>query len=338
MTKLRVLFSDTFDPWFNLAIEEWIFRDMDSDYQILYLWRNDQTVVIGRFQNPWTECHTEKMEQDGIKLARRQSGGGAVFHDLGNTNFTFLSSKDSYDKNKNNKMIIDALKNFGIEAFASGRNDILVSTNDGDKKISGSAFKETKDRSFHHGTLLIKTDMTRLSNYLSPHPKKLNSKGIQSVRARVINLSELNDKINHESICNEIVKQFFKTYGKECEVEFLKHEDLKNIEKLNNHYEKLKDWNWRFGEAPSFTHSMSEYFAWGLIEVHLDVEKAQIKKCKIYSDSLHPEFIELLMASFDHISYNKESFQKTLSALKLNYPMFSEYLAEFEEWIIKEIN
>ena len=151
MSKLKVFLSDSTDPWFNLATEDWIFRDMDPSYQVLFLWRNAETVVIGRFQNPWTECDVEKMEADGIKLARRQSGGGAVFHDLGNTNFTFLSGADEYDKERNNRIITDALARFGITAEPSGRNDIIVEG----RKVSGSAFKKKRDRAFHHGTMLI---------------------------------------------------------------------------------------------------------------------------------------------------------------------------------------
>lgn len=338
MKKIRVLVSDSYNPWFNLALEDYIFRDMDPNVAILFLWRNDQTVVIGRFQNPWTECHTEKMELDGIKLARRQSGGGAVFHDLGNTNFTFLNSKESFDKGKNSEIIINALNRFGIEATTSGRNDIVVTSDDGPKKISGSAFKETKDRSFHHGTLLINTDLSKLANYLNPHPKKLSSKGIQSVRARVINLQELNKNITHESLSNAIVEEFFKFHHDTCEIEYLKEADLVNIPKLNEHFQRLSDWNWRFGEAPNFNHKMAEYFSWGLIEVNLEVEKGVVKDVKIYSDSLHPEMIEQLMATLNNLSYNKTSFEEAIDRLALEYSMYSDYLKEFKEWISKEIN
>lgn len=335
--KLKVLISDTFDPWFNLATEDWIFRDMDPEYQILFLWRNDQTVVIGRFQNPWTECNTQLMEKDNIKLARRQSGGGAVFHDLGNTNFTFMSSKASFDKNRNNQIILRALKRFNIEAVPSGRNDINVMLADGERKISGSAFKETKDRSFHHGTLLINADMTKLANYLLPHPKKLQSKGITSVRSRVINLKELNSNIDHQSLSNAIIEEFFNEYQNKVEVQFLKYEDLIKETKLNEHYARLSDWNWRFGEAPSFNHQMSEYFSWGLVEVYLEVEKAMIKEAKIYSDSLHPELIELIMASLKNVAYNKSAIEQAVENLKIELPMFNDYLDEFKIWIIKEI-
>lgn len=311
---------------------------MDPNVQTLFLWRNDKTVVIGRFQNPWTECNTQKMDEDGIKLARRQSGGGAVFHDLGNTNFTFLSSKQNYDKNVNNKIITNSLRSFGLEAFASGRNDILVNTNDGEKKISGSAFKETKDRSFHHGTLLIDADMSKLSLYLNPNVKKLQSKGITSVRARVINLKDLNPEIAHENMCAKIIQEFFDHYQASAPIEILDHEYLKTIPALNEHFQKMSDWNWRFGEAPQFNHQMTERFTWGLIEVHLDVHKAFVEKSQIYSDSLHPEMIEQLMASLTKIPYTKEAFKTAIRKVAQDLPMIEDYLLEFEDWICKEIS
>lgn len=335
---MRVLISETFDPWFNIATEDWIFRDMDPSVQTLFLWRNDKTVVIGRFQNPWSECNTQKMEEDDIKLARRQSGGGAVFHDLGNTNFTFLSSKQTYDKNINNKIIINALKSFGLDAFASGRNDILVNTNDGEKKISGSAFKETKDRSFHHGTLLIDADMTKLGLYLNPNVKKLQSKGITSVRARVINLVDLNPEIKHENLCAKIIQEFFDHYQATAPIEILDHDYLLNIEALSTHFHKMSDWNWRFGEAPQFNHQMTERFTWGLVEVHLDVHKAFVEKTQIFSDSLHPEMIEQLMASLTKIPYTRGAFQTAIKTVAKDLPMIADYLLEFEAWICKEIS
>ncbi len=335
---LRVMISETFDPWFNIATEDWIFRDMDPNVKILFLWRNDKTVVIGRFQNPWSECNTQKMEEDGIKLARRQSGGGAVFHDLGNTNFTFLSSKESFDKQANNKIITNALNSFGLNTFASGRNDILVTTEDGEKKISGSAFKETKDRSFHHGTLLINADMTKLGLYLNPNLKKLQSKGITSVRARVVNLSELSSSIGHEQVCKKIIEEFFNHYQSECSIEILDYDYLKTIPALNGHFQKMSDWNWRFGEAPQFNHQMSERFTWGGVEVHLDVHKAVVEKAQIFSDSLHPEMIEQLMASLVKIPYTEVAFREAIKKVSDELPMISEYLEEFEEWIVKEIS
>jgi lipoate-protein ligase A len=338
VTKLRVLVSDTFDPWFNLATEDWIFRDMDPETHVLYLWRNKDTVVIGRFQNPWTECNTMKMEEDGIKLARRQSGGGAVYHDIGNTNFTFMSSKENYDKTTNNKIITDALKSFGIKAYASGRNDILVEDEDGPKKISGSAFKETKDRSFHHGTLLIDANLSKLSDYLNPSMKKLSSKGIKSVRSRVANLTQYNSEISHEGLSKAIMNEFFTHYGSRCEVEILDNSKLATIEKLNTYYDKLKDWNWRFGETPKFNHTMEERFSWGGIEVHMDSHKGLITQSKIYSDSLHPEMIDCLTQSLVGQSYTPKGVEEAVAAVKSDLPMISEELDEFCLWLKKEIH
>lgn len=335
---MKVMISETFDPWFNLATEDFIFRDMDPETKTLFLWRNDKTVVIGRFQNPWTECNTGKMEENNIKLARRQSGGGAVFHDLGNTNFTFLSDKLTFDKAANNQIITNALASFGLKATPSGRNDIMVDTALGEKKISGSAFKETKDRSFHHGTLLINADMSQLGLYLNPNIKKLQSKGITSVRARVANLQDLNPAVTHELLCERIIQSFFDYYEGTCPIEVLDHEYLKTIPALNEHFLKMSDWNWRFGEAPQFNHQMTERFDWGMVEVHLDVHKAVVEKAQIFSDSLHPEMIEQLMASLNKIPYTREAFQLAIQKVALDLPMIKDYLQEFEVWITKEIS
>ncbi|MGZ3790074.1 MAG: lipoyl protein ligase domain-containing protein, partial [Bacteriovorax sp.] len=207
-----------------------------------------------------------------------------------------------------------------------------------ERKISGSAFKETKDRSFHHGTLLINADMSKLGDYLNPNKKKLESKGITSVRARVANLSELNPAITHENLCSRIIKEFFDHYQSECEIEVLDQDFLLSKPRLNQHFQKMSDWNWRFGEAPQFNHQMSERFSWGCIDVHLDVHRAHVEKAQIFSDSLHPEMIEHLMASLQNIPYTKEAFSKAIQSVRAELPMIEDYLLEFEAWIAKEIS
>lgn len=326
--KLKVFLSDTFDPWFNLATEDYIFRDMAADCHVLFLWRNQNTVVIGRFQNPWAECNLEKMEADGIKLARRQSGGGAVFHDLGNTNFTFMSPKNAYDKDQNNQIILKALAAFGITASPSGRNDILV----GEKKISGSAFKENKDRAFHHGTLLINADLSKLAQYLNPNPKKLESKGIQSVRARVANLTEYNADLEHAKLSQGIIQEFFAVYGSTCEVEVLDNKQLQTKPELLKRYEELKDWNWRFGETPQFSQRMDEKFSWGYMDVHVNAHKGLITDLKIFSDSLHPEMIELLNSNLKGVSFDQAGIDSAILKTIKELPMIDTYLIEFAAW------
>lgn len=178
MSTLRLLLSDSYDPWFNLAVEECIFRQMPATQRVLFLWRNADTVVIGRAQNPWKECNTRRMEEDHVRLARRSSGGGAVFHDLGNTCFTFMAGKPEYDKTVSTAIVLAALNSLGVTAEASGRNDLVVKTDSGDRKVSGSAYRETIDRGFHHGTLLLNADLSRLANYLNPDQKSYRPKAL----------------------------------------------------------------------------------------------------------------------------------------------------------------
>ena len=333
MAGSRVLISDTHDPWFNLATEDYIFREMDTSHHILFLWRNADTVVIGRYQNPWAECDLDAMEEDGVKLARRQSGGGAVFQDLGNTCFTFMSSRETYDKSRNNEIITRAIGRFGIEAEASGRNDIVV---DG-RKISGSAFKLASDRAFHHGTLLIRADLSKVPRYLTPDKQKLQSKGIQSVKSRVANLSEFNPEIDYGSLSEALMEEFFATYGTRCEPEILDYHTLKEIPQLNEYFEELADWNWRFGKTPNFAHHMTERFDWGRMEVFLDTRNAVITDAQIYSDCLMPQMIERLMEDLEGVPYDRGAIRKRLEQTASELPEEAEQIGEFTDWLTSQI-
>ncbi len=335
--KIRVLISNTHNPWFNLATEDYIFRDMDPETAVLFLWRNAETVVIGRYQNPWIECKTEQMEQDNVFLARRQSGGGAVFHDLGNTNFTLLNGKADFSKERNNEIICDALKSFGVDAYASGRNDIVVDVDGGPRKISGSAYKETKDRSFHHGTMLIDVDMTKLGNYLNPSKKKLDSKGVSSVRSRVINLKELNSEINYESFSNAVIQSFFKHYGNEVEIEVLDEKFLSTVPALNRYYETLSSWEWRFGKAPKFSHSMIERLSFGTIELMFTTESGIIQSIDVNTDCLYPELIESWIEALKGKTYSASGVGEAYLAVVKELAQFSEQSDELKTWISSQI-
>ena len=328
--KLRILKSAVTNPWFNLATEDWIFNTLDPDSHTLFLWRNSETVVIGRSQNPWVECKTDKMEQDNVFLARRQSGGGAVFHDLGNTNFTFLSPKDDYDQAANSTIIINALKSLGIKATLSGRNDMQV----GDKKISGSAFKHAIDRSFHHGTLLVNADMQKLDDYLNPHPLKLQAKGIKSVRSRVANLVEFNKDINHEILSDAIIEAFCEYYGQIVEIEELDEASLAEQPSLNKYYQQMADWDWRFGKTPEFSHRIETRFDWGLIDLHMDVKQAVIEEVVIFSDALNVELIDLLKQTLTGVKYNRYEVQAKLDKLKLAQPKLAAQVDDFCKWLV----
>lgn len=203
INKTSYIESNTINPYYNLALEEDLFFKCAEDEMILYLWKNSNTAVIGKNQNAWRECNVTKIEKDDVVLVRRMSGGGAVFHDTGNLNFTFICHRKNYDVDRQLGVIIDALKPFGIYAKKTGRNDIQVNG----KKFSGNAFYQRGERCYHHGTLMVDVDTERLSKYLTVSKAKLQSKGVESVKSRVTNLVEL-QPISIEELKNSIKKSY----------------------------------------------------------------------------------------------------------------------------------
>ncbi|MDC7125009.1 MAG: lipoate--protein ligase [Spirochaetales bacterium] len=312
MAKTTIIYSNSTNPWFNLTVENWIFSDMDPEGYVLYLWRNSDTVVIGRYQNPWIECRLDKMKEDEVKLARRQSGGGAVYHDVNNLNFTFMCGKGLYDKELFYRIITDSLASFGIEAEVSGRNDILV---DG-KKVSGSAFKHKTDRSFHHGTLLVNTDMSRLADYLNPDKRKLESKGIKSVRSRVANLIEFNPDITAEKLSEAIRNSFFDKLGAGSE-DYYDVDMLENNLLFNSSYKLLSSDKWLYEKSPDFSHCFDSRFSWGGIEINIEVERARISDVKIFTDSLYPEMISQIEQQLQDCKYSFDSIEDILTRIAL---------------------
>lgn len=334
--KLKVFISDSFNPQLNLATEEWIFHNLDADQQVLFLWRNEETVVIGRNQNPWNECNLAKMKEDKIHLARRTTGGGAVFHDLGNTNFTFLSPKEVYSRDNNVKIIFDALAKFNIKGEASGRNDLMIPFTDGPRKFSGSAYREKRDRAFHHGTLLINADLTRLGNYLTPNPKKLQAKGKESVRARVANLVEANPSVNHKDLCDEIVKSFEAHYNGKAEIIPLNLESIKEIPELKNQFDLLSSWEWLYGHTLEFTHRMDDYLTLGFFDFQFKVDDAKIKELQIYTDCLFPAVTDQLKASLMGQAYTSQSIEAAFAKLEISTGI-DDGIQELKNWLIKNI-
>eukprot|EP00761_Pharyngomonas_kirbyi_P006991 gb/GECH01007000.1/.p1 GENE.gb/GECH01007000.1/~~gb/GECH01007000.1/.p1 ORF type:complete len:380 (+),score=109.46 gb/GECH01007000.1/:1-1140(+) len=339
-SKIRILKSTSTNPWFNLATEEWIFNDMDPQVSTLFLWRNDKTVVIGRHQNPWKECNIQKMEEDGVYLARRKSGGGAVYQDLGNTCFTFLSSRDEYNKDRNNEIINQALRDgFGIQAVPSGRNDIHV---DG-KKISGSAFKQTHDRAFHHGTMLIDIDTSKMQQYLNPNKAKLQSKGVSSVASRVLNLGP-EFGVTHDAFCQSMQDAFQKYHGvSSCEIETLEKQRLESIPYLKEHYEQLKNWDWRFGQTPQFSHNFETRFDWGIMDIHVESQKGIITQVKVFSDTLFPQIVDQLEHNLLQKRYSTDGIHEAMKQVKDNLKkedapeQIQQYMDELENWLVKQL-
>ena len=225
--KLYIYNSTCVDPYFNIATEKLLLESVEENACILYLWQNQNTVVIGRNQNAWVECRTSLLEEDGGKLARRLSGGGAVFHDVGNLNFTFLMRDEDFDVDRQLSVIQEACASFGLSAEKSGRNDLLVQG----YKFSGNAFYHTQGHAYHHGTLLIDADMEKLSRYLTPSKAKLEAKGVASVRSRVTNLKLLSPCITCEMMARQMEKAFEKVYGHDAEKIVLSEKNIEKIKK-----------------------------------------------------------------------------------------------------------
>lgn len=337
MRSLRLLISESFDPWFNLAVEECIFRQMPPTQRVLFLWRNTDTVVIGRAQNPWKECNTRRMEEDNVRLARRSSGGGAVFHDSGNSCFTFMAGKPEYDKSISTAVIINALRQIGISATASGRNDLLMETPLGPRKISGSAYRETHDRGFHHGTLLLNADLGRLASYLNPDEKKLRAKGITSVRGRVANLSEFLPAITHANVCDAIQAAFFAHFGECVEPEVISPDTVPDLPGFAETFARQSSWAWNFGQAPAFSHLLEERFTWGGVEIHFDVEKGVITRAQVFTDSLAPAPLEALAPALSGCLYRSEALAQRCEALIAQFPQQASQLKALSRWIAQTV-
>ncbi|MBN2852505.1 MAG: lipoate--protein ligase [Clostridia bacterium] len=309
---VRVYITENHDPWMNLAVEEYLLNNIHEDDYVLYLWQNENTVVIGKNQNPWSECRTSLLENDHGKLARRISGGGAVFHDLGNLNFTFLMGKKNYNLDKQFSVILKAVQSLGIDAEKSGRNDILFQG----RKFSGNAFCFRKEAAYHHGTILVNADFEKLTKYLQVSEDKINAKGIKSVRARVINLSEVNPDITIEKVRNAVATAFTSIYGKPDEI-FTDASHF-NENELNELYEKYASWDFRYGESPRFDISFGKRFSWGHIDFGLTLKEAVIESVRIFSDAMDENFISELEKQLYSIKFTKTDLLAAISKMQID--------------------
>lgn len=277
--------SSVHDPYWNLAVEEFLLKKAEHDV-ILYLWQNAHTVVIGKNQNPWKECRTTLLEQEGGRLARRLSGGGAVYHDLGNLNFTILLPREQFDLPRQMEVIRAAAEAVGVEAVLSGRNDVLTQG----RKFSGNAFYKGKKAAYHHGTLLIHADMEKLGRYLSPDRKKLQSKGVDSVPSRVVNLTEFAPGLTVEEMKHAMAHAFQASYGSASSM-ILTEAELDEVRRLA---ERNSGWEWNYGQKLPFAVTWEERFAWGGVELHLQVEQGQVVAAKVYTDAMDPGWAPML--------------------------------------------
>jgi lipoate-protein ligase A len=268
------------NPYTNLAIEQYLFENVDDDTLVVYLWQNQNTVVIGKNQNAYSECRAELLKSDGCFLARRTSGGGAVFHDLGNLNFTFICSTENFDVAKHMQVIHGACRLSNIDAEISGRNDILA---DG-RKFSGNAFYNSRGRSYHHGTILINADVEKVDKYLTPPKAKLEARGVKSVRSRVINLCEFAPSLTCETMKDHLLSAAETVYA--LSPEMIKEIDCAQINALAT---RFADWEYIYGSPIPFNLSCGGRLSFGNAEIALCVKNGYITDLKLYTDALDHE-------------------------------------------------
>ena len=285
--KICHYLGESVNPYENLAIEQYLMETVGEDSCILYLWQNRQTVVIGRNQNAWGECRTTELNRDGGHLARRLSGGGAVYHDMGNLNFTFLVSKKNYDLPKQLQVIVTACRNLGLNAQITGRNDVAI---DG-RKFSGNAFFDSMGQAYHHGTLLVDVDMSKLGQYLMPSKAKLQSKGVDSVRSRVVNLKELCPELTIDRMKEEMLNAFQEVYGMASTELSAADFDKDYVNQLR---ERNASWDWNYGKSLPAAICCEDRFAWGGIELQMQVEKGYVAKIEVYSDAMEWNIAQVL--------------------------------------------
>ncbi|MCR4951065.1 MAG: lipoate--protein ligase [Solobacterium sp.] len=281
--RLSVFLSDGFDPVRNLAAESALCDLVKEGEMILYLWQNDHTVVIGRNQNIWKECSLAVMEQDGITPVRRPSGGGAVWHDAGNLNYTFITHSENYSEDRQYAVLRRALQACGISAQQSGRNDLLVNG----KKISGSAYRHHDSVSFQHGTLLICCDVEKMMRYLRPSDAKLKANSVDSVRSRVMNLCEIRPDLTIREMRDQLIRAAEAEYGMTAQI----HEEIPS-EVLRKYMDLYGSREWIYGRNSRFEKTYEKRFAWGSLSIEIHAEDGIIRELSVWSDALQTEIAE----------------------------------------------
>ncbi|MFZ7945284.1 MULTISPECIES: lipoate--protein ligase [Bacillaceae] len=314
------------DPRINLAIEEYALKNLDINETYLLFYINEPSIIIGKNQNTIEEINTEYVEGNGIHVVRRLSGGGAVYHDLGNLNFSFITKDDGesfHNFRKFTEPVVAALNKLGVNAELSGRNDLEVEG----RKISGNAQFSTKGRMFSHGTLLFDSEMDHVVSALKVKKDKIESKGIKSVRGRVANISEfLEEKLDIQEFRSLILTSIFE--GQEEIPEYvLTEEDWENIHQLSK--ERYQNWEWNYGRSPKFNLHHSHRFPVGSIDVRLEVNKGILENCKIYGDFFGVGDVSDIENRLKGIRYEKDEIEKALSDVNTTHYFGNVSAAEF---------
>ena len=324
ISRLSVLNGVSLDPWYNLAVEETLLNRVSSGEIILYLWQNAHTVVIGRNQNPWKECRVSLLEEEDGKLARRLSGGGAVYHDLGNLNFTFLVRQEDYDVSRQLSVIELACKRAGIPVKRSGRNDLLA----GGRKFSGNAFYKHEGKCYHHGTLMVAVDTARVERYLSPSKAKLQAKGVSSVRARVVNLTEYVPALTCGGLRRDLIDAFETVYQGAAALLTEQDLDMAAVETLRSRNES---WEWRFGKDLPMSFSCADKLDWGEVQISLQVEQGVVRGAQVFSDAMDWSLAPAIEQTLLGARFTQKALRERLLAAPLESNVRQDLIALLEE-------
>lgn len=300
------------DPYLNLALEEYIFNEYKEDSYFI-LWQNDNSLIIGKHQNTLEEINEEAVRREDIKVVRRNTGGGAVYHDLGNVNFSFITNwlteeEQSYEHFLN--PVIQALSELGIFAQLNGRNDLTV---DG-LKISGNAQMIRNDRILHHGTLLFDSDLEKVGRVLKVSQEKLRSKGIKSVKSRVGNIKDYlpDTMVTVKDFMEHIRKCILQAGDGSMELD---SGDMEKIYQLADG--KYRTYDWNFGRSPKFNHRKELRLSCGTVGVEYQVAKGRIESCRIYGDFLPLYPIEEVEREFQNVLYTEMNIYQTLCRIPI---------------------
>ncbi|WP_394219889.1 lipoate--protein ligase [Halobacillus trueperi] len=308
------------DPRINLAIEEYALKNLDINDTYLLFYINEPSIIIGKNQNTVEEINTGYVEENGIHVVRRLSGGGAVYHDLGNLNFSFITKDDGdsfHDFAKFTKPVTEALKKLGVNAELSGRNDIVAE--DG-RKISGNAQFSTRGRMFSHGTLMLDSEIENVVSALNVKTEKIKSKGIKSIRSRVANISEfLDEKITMEEFKNLILRYIFDVEDvKDVPQYKLTKEDWENIYNLAE--ERYKNWDWNYGKSPKFNIQHTKRIEGaGSYDIRLDVAKGRIQNAKIFGDFFGVGDINEIEETLIGTKYERQAISEALGDVDVSH-------------------
>jgi len=318
------------DPRINLAIEEYALKNLDINRTYLLFYINEPSIIIGKNQNTIEEINTDYVEENGIHVVRRLSGGGAVYHDLGNLNFSFITKDDGesfHNFRKFTEPVVAALARLGVNAELSGRNDITV---DG-RKISGNAQFSTKGRMFSHGTLMLDSEIDAVVAALKVKKEKIESKGIKSIRSRVANISEFLDrKVAMEEFRSLLLNYIFD--GAEDIPEYkLTDEDWQKIHELSK--ERYQNWDWNYGRSPKFNLQRTKRFPVGSIDLRLTVEKGHIENCKIYGDFFGVGDVSEIEEKLKGIRYERSDIATALEEVEIRHYFGNITKEEFIELV-----